>query len=253
MPLRFFIKQWLLPPGLLILLLLAGWWLSARFPRLSALCFVAGVGGLWLMSLPLVMEQGARLLEREPALDVQAWPQLAQQADAIVVLGAGRERGDPAWGGADQPSLLALQRMRFAATLAKANGLPVLTSGGLHYGEPPSEAELMATYLQADFGVPVTWQERDSHTTWENAQLSARILQPLGKRRVVLVTQAWHMPRARWSFEQAGFTVIAAPMAFLGGAHGRPFAGLLPESRAMWHNAQLLNEALGLLAYRVVY
>ena len=30
-------------------------------------------------------------------------------------------------------------------------------------------------------------------------------------RRVVLVTQAWHMQRSRWSFEQAGFEVVPAP------------------------------------------
>lgn len=253
MPLRFFIKQWLLPPGLLILLLLLGWCLRGRFPRLSTLCFVMGLAGLWLMSLPLVVQQSARLLEREAPLAVRAWPQLAQQADAIVVLGAGRERGDPAWGASDQPSLLALERMRFAANLAKACGLPLLASGGLHFGEPPSEAQLMAERLQADFGIAVTWQEGRSRTTWENAVYSAEVLQPLGKRRIVLVTQAWHMPRARWSFERAGFTVIAAPMGALGSAEGRPFAGLLPESRAIGQNAQLLNEALGLLAYRLLY
>ncbi|MGK0133878.1 YdcF family protein, partial [Pseudomonas aeruginosa] len=30
-------------------------------------------------------------------------------------------------------------------------------------------------------------------------------------------------------------------------------AGLLPESRAMWQNGQLLNEAVGLLGYRLFY
>ncbi|WP_218948790.1 YdcF family protein, partial [Citrobacter cronae] len=157
------------------------------------------------MSLPLVVEQAARQLETEPALAPQGWANLAARADAIVVLGAGRDRGDPAWGGSDQPSYLALERMRYAAQLAKASGLPVLTSGGLHYGTPPSEAQLMAERLQVDFGVSVNWKEEASRTTWENAALSAQVLQPLGIRRVVVVTQAWHMQRSRWSFERAGF------------------------------------------------
>jgi len=122
MPLRFFIKQWLMPPGILFLLLLAAWWLRSRRPRLAAACFVLGLGGLWLMSLPLVVQQGARLLETEPPLAVSEWASLANRADAIVVLGAGRERGDPAWGGDDQPTATALERMRFAARLAKASG-----------------------------------------------------------------------------------------------------------------------------------
>ena len=64
----------------------------------------------------------------------------------IVVLGAGRERGDPAWE-SDQPSHLASERLRYAARLAKASGLPLLLTGGLHYGQPPSEAALMAERL----------------------------------------------------------------------------------------------------------
>ncbi|BBH48232.1 YdcF family protein [Pseudomonas sp. KU43P] len=253
MPIKFFVKQWLMPPGVLFLLLLIAWWLRIRRPGLSVVCFALGLGGLWLMSLPLVMQKAASLLETEPALPMSEWAGLAGRADAIVVLGAGRERGDPGWGGADQPTATALERMRFAAALAKASGLPVLTSGGLHYDTPPSEAQLMADRLREDFGVQVKWQEGASRTTWENAQLSAQVLQPLGIRRVVVVTQAWHMQRSRWSFERAGFEVVPAPMGFLGRDHARPFGGLLPESRAMWQSGQLLNEAVGLVGYRLFY
>ncbi|QXH52170.1 YdcF family protein [Pseudomonas fakonensis] len=253
MALRFFIKQWLMPPGILIVLLLAAWWLRLRHPRLALGCFCLGLGGLLLMSLPLVVEQAARRLETEPALTAGDWASLATRADAIVVLGAGRERGDPAWGGADQPSYMALERMRYAAALAKASGLPVLTSGGLHYATPPSEGQLMADGLQQDFGVTVKWKEQASRTTWENAEMSAALLLPQDVRRVVVVTQAWHMQRARWSFERAGFEVVTAPVGFLGRDHARPFAGLIPESRAVWQNAQLLNEAVGLVGYRVFY
>ncbi|QVM90778.1 YdcF family protein [Pseudomonas entomophila] len=253
MPIRFFIKQWLMPPGLLLLLLLAAWWWRRRRPRLAAFCFTVGLGGLWLMSMPLAVEQAARALETEPSLELVAWKELAKKADAIVVLGAGRERGDPAWGGSDQPTYVALERMRFAAQLAKASGLPVVTSGGLHYGTPPSEAQLMADRLEADFGVKVAWKEEASRTTWENADFTAKLLQPLGIRRVVVVTQAWHMQRSRWSFERAGFEVLPAPVGFLGQEHARPFGGLLPEGRAMWQSGQLLNEAVGLLGYRLFY
>ncbi|MCO7513301.1 YdcF family protein [Pseudomonas guariconensis] len=253
MPIRFFIKQWLLPPGLLFLSLLLAWWLRKRYPGLAAVGFVVGLGGLWLMSLPLVVEQLARQLETEPPLAQADWATLADRADAIVVLGAGRERGDPAWGGEDQPSALALERMRYAAALTKASGLSVLISGGLHYGTPPSEAQLMTDRLREDFAVQVRWKEEASRTTWENAQLSAELLLPKGVRRVVVVTHAWHMQRARWCFEQAGFEVVPAPMGFLGRDTGQPFGGWLPESRALWQSGQLLNEVAGLIGYRLFY
>ena len=241
MPIRYFFKQLLLPPGGLLLLLLLGWWLRRRSPRLAALCFVTGFGGLWLMSLPIVGEWTARAVEREPALAEARWPKLSGQAGAIVVLGAGREQNDPAWGG-DQPGYVALERLRYAARVAKASGLPILTSGGLHYGQPPSEAMLGAEVLQRDLGVATRWLEERSRTTWENAVFSAEMLRSAGIERVVLVTSAAHMPRSRWCFEQNGIEVIAAPVGFMGVPNGRPLNGWLPEAKAYWQNGMLLNE-----------
>ncbi|GAB6388357.1 YdcF family protein [Stutzerimonas marianensis] len=252
MPIRYFFKQLLLPPGGLLLLLLVGWWLRRRAPRLAAGCFVAGFGGLWLMSLPVTVEWAARQVETEPALARSDWARAGQLAQAIVVLGAGREQADPGWG-SDQPSHIALERLRYASRLAKSTGLPILASGGLHYGEPPSEALLAAEALQRDFSTQTRWLEERSRTTWENAVESAEILKAAGVERVLLVTSASHMPRARWCFEQVGLQVIPAPMGFLGVPNGRPFGGWLPESKAIWQNGALLNEAAGLLLYPLLY
>lgn len=253
MPIRFILKQLLMPPGVLLLLVALGWWLRRRFPRLAFVCFAVGFGGLWLMSLTAVTQWSAAWLEREPVLEQVQWATLAQRADAIVILGAGREQNDPGWGRTDQPGLMALERLRYAARLARASGLPLAATGGLHYGQPPSEAALMADAMRLDYGLEIRWLEEQSRTTWENAVRSAELLQPQGVRRVVLVTQAWHMQRARWSFEQAGFEVITAPMGYLSAGYERPLGGWLPESRAIWQSSQLLNEAIGLLAYPIVY
>ncbi|AZD24696.1 Uncharacterized DUF218 membrane protein [Pseudomonas chlororaphis subsp. aurantiaca] len=252
MPFRYFVKQLLLPPGLLLLLLLFAWWFRRSRPRLAGVCFALGLGGFWLMSLPVMVEWGASALESEPALTQSQWSTLAEQADAIVVLGSGRERGDPAWG-SDQPTGVGLERQRYAARLAKASGLPILTSGGLHYGTPPTEAALMAESLLNDFDVKVRWQEGRSRTTWENAQFTAQVLEPQGVKRIVLVTQAWHMQRAVWSFEQAGFTVVPAPVGFLGVDNARPLGGWMPEFKSIWQSGQLLNEAVGLVGYKLFY
>ena len=252
MPIRYFIKQLLLPPGILLLLLALAWWFRRSRPRLAGCCFALGLGGMWLMSLPVMVEWSARALETAPPLAREDWSSLAQHADAIVVLGSGRERGDPAWG-SDQPTGIGLERQRYAARLAKASGLPVLTSGGLHYGTPPSEAELMALSMRNDFAVTVRWKEERSRTTWENAQMSAEILLPEGIKRVVVVTQAWHMPRAVWSFEKAGFSVVPAPVGFLGQDNARPLGGWMPEFKSVWQSGQLLNEAVGQVGYRLFY
>lgn len=252
MPIRYFFKQLLLPPGLFLVLILLAWWWRNRRPRLAALCLMLGVSGFWAMSSPVVVEYWARWIETEPVLERNQWATLDQHADAIVILGGGRERGDPAYE-EDQPSLYAAQRVSYAAELAKGSGLPILITGGLHYGTPPSEAELMAKVLEDAFGVSVRWRESRSRTTWENAKYTAEILRPEGKRRVVLVTQAWHMARARWCFEQFGFEVITAPMGFLSAPVSAPFGGWLPEAKAFWQSSLLLNEAIGLATYPMVY
>ena len=252
MPVRYLLKSLLLPPGIFFVLFLLAFYLRRSRPKLAVGCFTVALGGLWLMSLPVVVETAARSIEQIAPLSRNEWATLAQRADAIVVLGSGRERNDPSWA-ADIPTGVALERMRYAARLAKASGLPIVTTGGFHYGEPPSEAAIMAESLENDFGVQVRWQEGLSRTTWENATMTADVLQPLGIKRVVIVTQAWHMPRAQWSFEKAGFTVVSAPVGFLSADNARVFGGWLPESRAIWQSGQLLNEAAGLLVYPWVY
>ena len=249
---RYIIKQLAFPPSGLLLLLLCSVLLRKRWPKLAAAGLVISISGLFVMSLPITVEYTARALETESALTSEQWPTLKQHADAIVVLGGGREVNDPAWQ-SDQPSLMAMQRLRYAARLAKSSQLPILVSGGLHFGQPPSEAQIMADSLTQDFAVKAHWLEGESRTTWENAQFSAEILHKQGIHRVVLVTNAWHMPRSRWSFEQFGFEVISAPVGFLSGPNGRPLNGWLPESKAMWQNTALLNEALGAALYRLAY
>ena len=123
---------------------------------------------------------------------------------------------------------MGIERVRYAARIAKVSQLPILISGGSPLSSPPSEAELMAEVMEKDLGVSVRWQEKDSRTTWENATLSAAILKPAGVKRIVLVTQAFHMARARWCFERQGFEVIAAPMGFMSTPNGKPLGGWMP-------------------------
>jgi hypothetical protein len=53
--LGYLFKQLLLPPGGLFLLLLLVWWWRLRRPLLAQACGVLGLGGLWLMSLPVAV------------------------------------------------------------------------------------------------------------------------------------------------------------------------------------------------------
>jgi uncharacterized SAM-binding protein YcdF (DUF218 family) len=72
----------------------------------------------------------------------------------------------------------------------------------------------MQRVLRQELGVAPRWVEIRSRTTAENAQYSAELLRADGITRVLLVTHAFHIPRARLQFERAGMQVIAAPTGF---------------------------------------
>lgn len=82
----------------------------------------------------------------------------------------------------------------------------LLLSGG---GARVSEAEVMSV-LAIEAGVPraALLCEAWSRNTAENAVYSARLLRPLGLRRVVLVSHRTHLPRARLLFRLAGLSVV---------------------------------------------
>ncbi|OBS10129.1 hypothetical protein Thpro_021179 [Acidihalobacter prosperus] len=173
-------------------------------------------------------------------------------AQAIVVIGGG-SRPAPAYGDGDTVTLLTLQRVRYAAWLARRSGLPILVSGGRDwFGERYSEAELMSHVLADEFHLKTRWEDTRSRSTWGNARESAKILKPLGITRVLLVTQAWHMPRAMWAFRHAGLDPVAAPVGFANRSWAQRGAlGWIPQTRAATTMAEVAHEVVGLMWYRL--
>ncbi|MEO1766939.1 YdcF family protein [Thiobacter aerophilum] len=242
-PLTGLLTALFLPPGSPLVMLALGWAVWPRRPRLGRALVLAGTLTLGLLSLPFVSASLLRLLAGEPPshLDFSG-------AQAIVVLGAGRYQDALEYGG-DTVNRLALERLRYAARLARASGLPVLVSGGSPEGRVP-EASFMKAVLEDEFGVPVRWVEADSRNTWENARFSQRILAREGIERIVLVTHAWHMPRARAVFERAGLKVVPAGTRFYT-PRGQGLADWLPDARALLDSSHALHEGLGLMWYRL--
>jgi uncharacterized SAM-binding protein YcdF (DUF218 family) len=230
----------LLPPtnGLLLLLL------AAFFHRRRWAFGVALIGGglLLAQSLPVVASLLIEPLQR------QAGPAMTDPrgAQAIVILGSGLNLAAEEYGG-DTVTDRSLIRLRYGATLAKRHDLPVLVSGGRPANASRSEADVIGDVLEREFKVPVRWRESASIDTAGNAVLSAQILRHAGIRRIVLVTQAFHMPRARRLFEATGLEVVPAPTE-LAKARTLPL-GLfdwLPQAGALQTSYYALHDWLGL-------
>jgi uncharacterized SAM-binding protein YcdF (DUF218 family) len=237
----------LIPPAMLILLIAGGTWLTLWHPKVGlTVALIVTTSLLYLAALPAV---AARMLE-----DVEiATPENPNfsTAQAIVVLGAGVHKGD----GELMPDTLSawsLQRVYFAAQAYRRLKLKVAVSGGRVRGAHQSEADLMTEVLEKDFGVPVSWTEDQSRTTWENARNIAKLLQANGVTSVVLVTHAWHMRRALWSFERVGLHAIAWPAPRTYDEADR-IDDYLPNAGALVDSYHALHEAIGLAYYRLRY
>lgn len=270
-----FIEAWLLPPGSVIVLLVVAAWIvfrvsgklsaastETRLLRRTAVGLFVLAGVLYLASTAAVSRGLIGATERRAASGASA---TFEKAEAVVVLGGGLTVLDdrvrvPRTAYAGEATTATAQlppeaqaRLVEGVLLAAELGVPLVLSGGRVFaaGSVPPEAVVaaeLARTLRSDSRATrvelVT--ETESRSTAENA---ARVRELLDAQTVVLVTSAYHMIRAERSFIRAGFTVVAAPVAYR--ADWRPFhpVALLPSADAMLDTATWLRELLGRLWY----
>jgi len=236
----------LIPPGSLLLMALWGLVIVRRRPLAGKSLIALALVALYALSTQYVADGLLQALEppaRNPLAD--------RTGQAIVVLGAGTYFRAPEYG-ADTVNARGLVRLRYAARLQRATGKPILTTGGSPHGAPLGEAAHMKTVLNRDFQVPVTWTEDSSGTTLENARLTHRILAAAGIRTIYLVTHAWHMPRARLAFENAGFTVIPAATGYAT-RFRLTLLDFLPDASALLDSSRFLHEIIGIGWYQLQF
>ena len=209
---RAFLKSLVMPPLVNIVIIFVALLLLRRWRILKIFMLSFSLLSLLLLSMPAVSHFLASQLERYPAL---SWQDIdPDDYQAIIVLSAGRYRQAPEYGDVDIPKNLGLERLRYGAYLQRKTGLPIMTTGGAWLDDFVPEAEFMARVLERDFKSTVKWQEKQSRTTWENALYSKQLADQHKIKRALLVTHAWHMPRAVYSFERAGLDITPAPTMF---------------------------------------
>lgn len=238
----------LVPPVSLVLLGLLGLWLRRRRPAFGGTVTLLSLLGLLVLSLPATAYSLMGWLEGRPL----AQPREVGDARAIVILAGGTAHDAPEWGG-DTVNAFTLQRLRYGARLARQTGLPVLITGAAPREGRRGETEMMRELLSQEFGVDARWVDERARNTAGNAREAAALLQRDGIRRVVLVTSAFHMPRAQRVFEQAGLQVVPAPTGYFGYAEGGfEWLDLVPAGEALRVSYLALREMAAGLMYRVV-
>lgn len=220
-----------------------------RARRLGGTLLAAAVAGLLVLGFsPVANHLMSPLEERFPLFVDDGRP-----VTGIVLLGGaevpevGLARGVPAFADAGERAIAfgALARRYPDARLAFVGG-----SGALRPGGMALEAQMMRQTL-GDLAIApgrVEFEEK-SRNTAENAAFAKALLDPRPGERWLLVTSAFHMPRAVGCFRKAGFPVTPYPVDFrtvgpnaLDGTFSRAATGLDMTDVAM-------KEWVGLVAY----
>jgi uncharacterized SAM-binding protein YcdF (DUF218 family) len=172
-------------------------------------------------------------------------------ATAVVVLGGGFNDTSPEYGNAGALTSTSEKRAIYGLELANRYGLPLVFSGGKVFSlkKEGSEAEA-AGRLWLSLGVDRNriMLETESKDTKENA---SRVAALKGKGPFILVTSAFHMPRAMRTFEKAGINVIAAPTDFQGKRSPILWSDLMPDSGQLSLSRLALHEYFGMIYYNL--
>jgi uncharacterized SAM-binding protein YcdF (DUF218 family) len=189
----------------------------------------------WVWTLPAILSvplavylwQTTLAIERQSVLDE------AQPADVIVVLGAAEYRGKPS------PVLRA--RLDHALDLYR-RGLStrILTTGGAGGDPLYTESEVGRKYL-SQHGVPVESIiiEDEGESTVESGLAVAEIMRRMDLRSCIVVSDGYHIYRAKKILENQGFRAFGSP---------RPWK----QAPGVWENHWLsLRQAVGLGLWRL--
>jgi uncharacterized SAM-binding protein YcdF (DUF218 family) len=207
-------------------------------------------GAILTLAAGLLTPLGALLLRPLEDRFPQPAPGMAAP-DGIIVLGGAMDTEKSEARG--QVSLTD-EAARLTAGAALARRYPaariVFTGGWGALGKGPAEAA-GAEKLWLSLGVPperMTFEGK-SRNTWENALFTRDLVKPAKGETWLLVTSAWHMPRAVGIFRRIGFDVVPYPISYRTFGDGRDFRLIArPAERAVMLDDGV-REWIGLLAY----
>lgn len=240
------LPMFVLPTGIAILLAVMGLVLRRR-----ALCWM-GIVVLWLASTSLV---GNAVMRATEGWQVRQPPSAMSAGQAIVVLSEGRVQPP---GDSTVSEWMDSDRFFGGVALYKANKAPLLIfTGGWSPWQPNAkpEGEVLIGYA-ADLGIPRDHMLTTAKvvTTGEEARAVAELLAARtgtnAAPRVLLVTSAFHMRRARLLFARAGVETTPFPVDFKVSA-GSTFTprSLMPNAADLNQTEAALRELYGFLFY----
>lgn len=217
----------------------------------SRIAGILAVNTLILCSLPILSNKLITNLENEYILsDVSS----AKTADAIVVLSGmvrtinGKNGLSYEWGEASD-------RIFAGIELIKKNKAPVmiLTGGKLPWSIGKPEGEYLKD-VAIKYGVPSKkiFLTENVENTDKEAKAVAKLLKKVSPK-IILVTSAFHMPRAQIVFQAAGIDIEPFPVDFLSRTEKSTILNYIPSAEAFNRTSFVIREIIGRLYYNFKY
>jgi uncharacterized SAM-binding protein YcdF (DUF218 family) len=221
-----------------------------RRRRVAAGMLWAGLVVLGLLGFKAVPDALLRPLENQYPAPVQ---EAISQHVGLIVLGGAIDRPTVFQAHGQVPLGDAAERMTVPVGLMRQHpSLHLVFSGGEGrlFATGVSESELAKVFYEEQ-GTDMTRVSLEgvSRTTRENARQVAALLGARCQKPWLLVTSAWHMPRAMAEFDAVGCKVTAYPVDFRTGSATDWTDYSLAHSLLRWQTA--LHEWLGLWVYEV--
>ena len=233
------------PLMLIILLIIFGVIINSK--KIS----IIGIFILIVCSLPIVSDKLVAYLESDYQLSK---PSNIEPADSIVVL-SGMIRTINSKDGLDYEFGEASDRIFAGINLFKEKKAPklILTRGKLPWSVGIPEGE----YLK-EIAINNGISENNILLTEniENTDQEAKAIKKLlsdDKSKVLLVTSAFHMPRARIVFEAAGINVVPFPVDFQKELSKITFMSLVPTAKSLYDTSFFVREMIGRVYYNLKY
>ena len=210
-----------------------------------------GIFILLFCSIPIVSDKLIAYLESNYKLNQVSE---VQEADAIVVLSSmvkvikNKNNLDYEWGES-------VDRIFAGIELFKENKSQtlILTRGKLPWSVGVPEGEYLREFA-IKFGVP----EKNILITEnvENTDQEAKAIKKLlsiNDPKVILVTSAFHMPRAQTVFEAAGINIVAFPVDFQSGESKLTLMSFIPSANSLSGTSFFVREMIGRTYYKLKY
>ncbi len=232
-----------LPLGLVVLLLAVALWRKKRWPVMAALAI------LYLASMPIVGNRLTHWLEtRYPAVPIDQ----VETADAIVPLGG--IFGPPVRDGYLPNVAESGERLEAGIELWQRKKAPwlVFTGGRLPWVREAELEGAVSKRAAIARGIPADriLVTGEVGNTLDEAHAIANLMRERGWRKIILVTSGWHMPRAARLFRKAGVDFVPFPVDFLDTPTGTPtLLDFLPRAEGLKETESALRELYGTLFY----